>query len=189
MISFLNGTLVEVSPPLVVVECSGVGYQVSMSISSIAMLPPIGQEAKIYTHMIVRDDSHSLYGFLQPRDRELFQTLIRISGIGAKSAIGLLSALDGPALAQAVENDDIKMITRAPGIGKKNAERIIIELRDNKKLYEGEALAPIKSKALETLLALGYKATPARAALRDIDSSGRELAEIIKLALAKLSDI
>lgn len=187
MIATLEGKLAELSPPTIVIDCGGVGYELTMAISSIGKLPPIGSKVRIYTHLVVREDAHSLYGFLGQGERKLFQLLVRISGIGPKSAINLLSALDGAELARAVEGNDVKMLTAVPGIGKKNAERIIIELRDSKHLDAGAPLAPLMAQAVEALLALGYKRAAALKAVSAIDTSGKEVAEVIKLALAELA--
>ena len=136
MIASLHGTLIATTSSTVLLECNGVGYEVWLPTSSFALLPEIGAQLRLHTSLVIRDESHSLYGFFEIRERELFMTLIRISGIGAKSALGLLSALDAPALAQAVISGDAKALTRAPGIGRKNAERLLVELRGNSLLLE-----------------------------------------------------
>ena len=187
MITSLRGTLLEINPPTLVVECAGVGYEVWTPSSTFVNLSPIGSDIFLHTSQIIREDSQSLYGFINVNERKVFNMLLKISGIGAKSALALLSALDTSALATAVETNDVKTITRAPGIGRKSAERIIVELRDSNLLVIAPASNPLHTKAVEALIALGYNASTARTALGKISSKNLDLPELIKAALAELS--
>lgn len=188
MIASLRGTVVSATPPVLVLDCNGVGYEVWMPASSFASMPPSGETLRVHTTLVVRDDSHSLYGFLEAHEKELFLNLIRISGIGAKGALALLSGLDAAALARAVDTRDAKILMRAPGIGRKTAERIIVELRDKKVLHHVPAETPVLAQAVEGLIALGYPASQARAALAGVDVAGADAATLIKQALANLSN-
>ena len=188
MIASLNGTIVSATPPTLVLECNGVGYEVWMPASTFASLPEVGSTVRVHTSLVVRDDSHQLYGFLEARDRVIFLSLIRVSGIGAKSALALLSALDATDLAQAVESGNVKMLIRAPGIGRKNAERLIVELRGNPILSDVPIETPVLSQAVEALIALGYPASQARTAMAGLDSPGTDVASLVKQGLAKLSE-
>jgi Holliday junction DNA helicase RuvA len=164
MISRLSGTLLEVHPPSLVIDVHGVGYEVEASASVIDTLPPAGQPLVLVTHLQVTQDQQTLYGFSSSAERRLFRQLLKISGIGAKLALTILSGAPGETLARHVADGDSAALTRLPGIGKKTAERIIIELRD--KLDDlptttTSATAPgpagAQREAAEALRALGYK--------------------------------
>ena len=187
MIVSLRGKLIASKLPNATIECNGVGYEVMMPTSSFAQLPEIGKEVYVYTAMVVKEDSHSLFAFLSEHEKNVFNILIKISGVGAKSAIALLSALDPTSLGHAVDNNDIKMLTRAPGIGKKNAERIIIELRGKQILFDSPAVSPKYNQAVEGLIALGYSAANARTALAKISDKELDVAGLIKQALVELT--
>ena len=188
MIALLRGTIVSTAPPLLVLDCNGIGYEVWMPTSAFAALPAIGSEAQVHTSMVVREDSHNIYGFIDPQDKQIFQALIRISGIGAKSALALLSGLDALAFARAVQTGDTKQLTRAPGIGRKTAERIIIELRDKSILDGTPAEVPVMAQAVDALIALGFSASQARTAMSGLDTDGMDVAALIKQGLAKLTE-
>ena len=131
MISFLHGKLVESLPTQVIVEVAGVGYEVLIPLSSYDKLPPPGQELKLLTHFVVREDAHMLYGFMTPQERDLFRLLINtVSGIGPKIALNVLSGINVAAFRGAVANGDIKALSQISGVGKKTAERIVVELKD-----------------------------------------------------------
>lgn len=187
MIARLRGELVATEPPYAIVDCGGVGYEVMLPAPAFNELPACGNEVLLHTSMQVREDSHQLFGFLTPEERRLFLAFIKVNGVGAKSAIALLSALDPATLAQAVEEEDPKSLTRAPGIGLRSAERIIMELRGKDMMIATPALPPAHRQAVDGLVALGYTATKARGAVAGIDTKDKPVAEIIKLALAKLS--
>lgn len=187
MIALLRGRLAAAVPPHVVVECGGVGYEVMIPAPAFESLPAAGEEVVLHVSLQVREDSHSLYGFFTAAERLLFLTLVRISGVGAKSAMALLSALDPAGLAAAVEDNDPKALTKAPGIGLRSAERIVIELRGKDVLAAAPATVPAHAQAIAALVALGYSASKARGAVAGVPTKGKEVPAIIKLALAKLS--
>ncbi|NBV41912.1 Holliday junction branch migration protein RuvA, partial [bacterium] len=139
MIQFLSGILSEATEENIVVECGGVGYEVSVPTTVIANLPSIGDSIKIFTHHYIREDSQSLYGFLRTQDRLLFGTLISVSGVGPKVGIRFFSAMHADQLVNAIVAEDVRLLTSVPGVGKKLAERVIIELKDKlPKLYHLE---------------------------------------------------
>lgn len=130
MIGSLRGTLARKEPPFLVVEVGGVGYEVEAPMSTCFRLPAIGQAVQLLTHLLVREDHHTLFGFSTESERRLFRDLIKVSGVGAKTALGVLSGMNVEAFVRAVESDDVASLIRLPGIGRKTAERIVIEMRD-----------------------------------------------------------
>ncbi len=129
MIGRLRGTLVEKIPPLLLVDVQGVGYEVQVSMQTFYALPALSETVQLYTQLVVREDAHLLFGFGTAEERETFRQLVKVSGIGAKTALGILSTLSSQELAQAVAAEDVKRLSAAPGIGKKTAERMVLELR------------------------------------------------------------
>lgn len=190
MISKLTGKLIEAIPPQVVIDINGVAYEADVSMQTFYTLPPVGETVSLYTQLIVREDAHLLFGFGSHSERNTFRQLIKVSGIGAKTALGILSAMSVAELAQAVAQEDVKRLSSAPGIGKKTAERMVLELRG--KLAGGDGL-PAAAAAAEggsedvvgALLALGYSEREARAAAKDLPA-GTETGEGVRLALRKL---
>jgi Holliday junction DNA helicase RuvA len=193
MIARLAGILIHKQPPLMVIDVGGVGYEVEAPLSVFYDLPELGQPLVILTHLSIKDDSHTLYGFSSEGERTLFRQLLKISGIGAKLALTILSGASGDELARYVAERDSAALTRLPGIGKKTAERIIIELRD--KLDDipfGGAPAPGSGPALpasaigeatKALNALGYKPQEASSMVRNVAVPDMSVEEIIRLAL------
>ena len=193
MIARLAGTLIHKLPPLMVIDIAGVGYEVEAPLSVFYDLPEIGQAVVILTHLSIKDDSHTLYGFSSEGERTLFRQLLKISGIGAKLALTILSGASGDELARYVAERDAAALTRLPGIGKKTAERIIIELRDKLDyLPAGAALAAsggpapaggALGEATNALIALGYKPQEAGRMARDVAQADMAVEEIIRHAL------
>ena len=192
MIARLAGTLVSKQPPLMVIDVAGVGYEVEAPLPVFYDLPENGQPVVILTHLSVKEDSHTLYGFASEAERSLFRQLLKISGIGAKLALTILSGASGDELARYVVDRDAAALTRLPGIGKKTAERIIIELRDKlDNLPAGAAVggggkAPAGtplSEATNALIALGYKPQEAGRMARGIAQPEMSVEEIIRHAL------
>jgi len=196
MISRLRGLLLEKTPPLLLVDVQGVGYEVFAPMSSIYVLPDIGSEVTLHTHFVVREDAQQLYGFVEARDRELFRTLIKVNGVGPKLALGIMSGMESVELLRCVRSDNIKALSQIPGIGKKTAERLIIELRDKLSDWDvtaasgGTTVAQVKvgdhsGEAESALIALGYKPPEAtrlvNAALQQKPEAGSQ--ELIRLAL------
>ncbi|HPC60600.1 MAG TPA: Holliday junction branch migration protein RuvA [Verrucomicrobiota bacterium] len=177
MITFLHGKLVEALPTQVIVEVQGVGYEVLIPLSSYDKLPPVGHEVRLLTHLVIREDAHLLYGFMSATERDLFRLLINtVSGIGPKIALNILSGISPAAFRGAVANGDVKALTRISGVGKKAAERIVVELRD-KIGAAGAWEAASAQRALSAedqklndgvlaLIALGFKQVEAHDAVR-----------------------
>lgn len=172
MIGRLTGKLIEKHPPIVLIDVNGVGYEVQSSMSTFFRLPDVGQTVTLHTHFIVREDAQFLCGFIAEKERHLFRELIKVNGIGAKSALSILSSLDADTFVRCVVDGDVNMLCKTPGIGKKTAERLVLEMRDrlsqgdikNSFLSSGgagsmmDAPRTAQSDAIEALVALGYKA-------------------------------
>jgi Holliday junction DNA helicase RuvA len=193
MIGFLRGVLVAKKPPSLLLDVRGVGYEVDAPMSTFYKLPNLGEEVMLYTHLAVREDAHSLFGFISEAERLLFRTLIRVNGVGAKLALGILSGLSAEEFHRCVENQDAARLVRLPGVGKKTAERLIIELRD--RLPElptvelrgaGTLMAPAATPAedaVSALIALGFKPQEAGSLVKAVPAEGRSSEELIRLAL------
>lgn len=202
MISYVRGVLAAVEEDKVVVDVGGVGYGVYMSGQAMGKLPPIGREVKIHTYLNVKEDAMQLYGFLTRDDLSVFKLLIGVNGIGPKGGLGVLSALSPDDLRFAVLSNDVKAICAAPGIGKKTAEKLILELRDKLKLEDaldhiaGESVAledtsiygEIQSEAVQALVALGYGSTEALKAVRQVElQESMQVEDVLKLALKHMT--
>ncbi|MDO4997176.1 MAG: Holliday junction branch migration protein RuvA [Neisseria sp.] len=193
MISRLTGKLIEKQPPQVVIDVQGVAYEVDVSMQTFYLLPALNETVQLFTQLIVREDAHLLFGFATQSERATFRQLIKVSGIGAKTALGILSAMNADELAQAVAQEDVKRLSSAPGIGKKTAERMILELRG--KLATSDVATGLFAPAdgnrdesddiVSTLLALGYNEREARAAIKDIPA-GVDVGEGVRLALKNM---
>ena len=190
MIAQIKGILLGIEHQTALIDVSGVGYEVECPISTLCELPPVGQMVTLLTHFVVREDAQLLYGFFTPGDRESFRILIKISGVGPKLAIGILSGLSGDDLARAVECDDLATLTRLPGIGKKTAERLLVELR-GRMSSSGQAQATSAKSPVEDavlgLIALGYKESEARKAINAISIDPDTTPEgLIRASLKKM---
>ncbi|MGI6538032.1 MAG: Holliday junction branch migration protein RuvA [Caldicoprobacterales bacterium] len=209
MYAYITGTLEEVDRLsfYVVVEANGIGYRINVPGSVIENLPSRGETVKLYTYLHIREDVQALYGFLDREELNFFEKLITVSGVGPKVALGMLSVSSAHELAAAVITGDRKALSRAPGVGKKTAERIILELRDkidkdaikladasaaedsapmDSKGFRGRSRAGVRLEALQALQALGYHAAEAEKALSGLD--GADAAELIRQALRKLDN-
>lgn len=168
MIGRITGTLLGIEQQTALVDVGGVGYEIECPISTLCELPTVGETVTLLTHFVVREDAQLLFGFLTHDDRESFRILIKISGVGPKLAVGVLSGLSGEELAAAVERDDVATLTRLPGVGKKTAERLLVELR-GRMTSTGHTQSLVGSSPIEEavlgLIALGYKETEARKAI------------------------
>ncbi len=191
MIGLLRGVLLEKTFPQVVVSCNGVGYEVDVPMSTFYPLPRAGEEVTLLTHLVVREDAHLLFGFLTARERSVFRQLLKVSGVGPKVALAVLSGLSVDDLAAAVAADDAARLTKVPGIGKKTAERLVLELRD--KLPKAVSLARTETPAslaaadvVNALLALGYNEREAQAAVKQLPAE-LQLADAIRQALRNLA--
>jgi len=192
MIGRLSGILLEKNPPQLLVDVNGVGYEVEVPMSTFYNLPETGAKVTLLTQFVVREDAQLLYGFLSQRERETFRQLVKISGIGAKSALGILSGLSVDDLAHAVAAQDAALLMRIPGIGKKTAERLLLELRDKlttsatAAILSGGATPSGGNDVLNALLALGYNEREANAAIKQLPADS-SVSDGIRLALKSLS--
>ena len=202
VISYVKGSLAEKFEDSVVVEAGGIGYRIFVPTSVLEQLPKIGEIVKIYTYFSVREDAMSLYGFLSRQDMEMFRQLIGVNGVGPKSALGILSALSPDVLRLAVISGDAKAISKAPGVGSKTAQRIILDLKDKVKaedILDGVAesvsghsevsgVGEIGKEAIEALTALGYSASEASGVVKKVTITESMTAEdVLKAALKHLA--
>lgn len=191
MIARLSGTLLEKTPPLVLIDCNGVGYECEVPMSTFYNLPALGEKVVMLTHFVVREDAQLLYGFGSSQERATFRQLLKVNGIGAKSALSILSGLSIDELVQAVALQETTMLTRVPGVGKKTAERLLLELKD-KFTIDGVAAMnsnqpkSASSDVLNALLALGYNEREALASVKLLDKDV-SVTDGIKQALKLLS--
>jgi Holliday junction DNA helicase RuvA len=190
MIGRLSGILLEKNPPQLLVECNGVGYEVDVPMSTFYNLPGMGEKVVLLTHLAVREDAHLLYGFGTAEERKVFKQLIRISGVGARTALAILSGMSVADLSQAITLQEAGRLTRIPGIGKKTAERLLLELKGKLGADLGAAGGIAHTDATadisNALAALGYSDKEAMLALKQIPA-GSGVSEGIKLALKVLS--
>jgi Holliday junction DNA helicase RuvA len=191
MIGRLSGTLLEKTPPLVLIDCNGVGYECEVPMSTFYNLPAIGDKVVMLTHFVVREDAQLLYGFGTSQERATFRQLLKVNGIGAKSALSILSGLSIGDLVQAVALQEPSMLTRVPGVGKKTAERLLLELKDKFTIDGVAAMNEHQPKSatsdvLNALLALGYNEREAVAAVKLLDKE-ISVTDGIKQALKLLS--
>lgn len=193
MIGRLRGELVRKAPPWLMLDVGGVGYELEAPMSTFYQLPELGQTVALYTHLQVREDAHTLYGFVNNSDRELFRSLLRISGVGAKMALAILSGMDAGAFRRCIQDGDTASLTRLPGIGRKTAERLVVEMRDRiDGLPETFQAGPAPGRAapedpvedaVRALVALGYKPPEASRMVRGVQTRERSSEDIIRLAL------
>lgn len=198
MIGFLRGVLALKAPPQLVVDVNGVGYEVDAPMSTFYSLPAVGAQVKLLTHLIVREDAHLLYAFATDDERRLFRALLKVTGVGPKVALGVLSGITLEAFLQCLEAEDANALVRIPGIGRKTAERIIIELRDRAKalaseggaeFLPGAAAAPVgaQAEAFSALVALGYKPPEVTRLLKTVATEGASTEDLIRKALQQVA--
>jgi len=194
MIGFLKGRLAAKQPPTLMIDVGGVGYELEAPMSTFYGLPAVGEPVAVFTHLVVREDAHILYGFGGESERRLFRALLKISGVGPKIALGILSGASVDDFLRTVEAEDAALLTRIPGIGRKTAERVIIEMRDSVKKLAGAAptaggpiglghTSSAQSEAFSALIALGYKPPEITRLLNSIDEPGLSTTEMIRRAL------
>ncbi len=193
MIGFLRGRLVIKKPPHLLIDVNGVGYELDAPMSTFYGLPEVGTEVALHTHLLVREDAQTLYGFATETDRKLFRTLIRISGVGAKLALTILSGISVEGFLRCVEEEDSATLVQLPGVGKKTAARLIVEMRD--RIQAEELLSSSSDKqglavshgsqgeAFGALVALGYKPAEVTRMLKGLDSDNLATEELIRQAL------
>jgi len=190
MIGSLRGRITSKTPPQLTVEVGGVGYEVEAPMSTFFQLPSLGEEVRLLTHLVVREDAHVLYGFASGEERRLFRALIKVSGVGPKIALALLSGISVAAFAECVQREDIAALTRIPGVGRKTAERLIVEMRDRLSgPPPGSGAAAIaagtsaESEAYGALVALGYRPAEAARLLKAAGPGTHSTEELIRRAL------
>jgi holliday junction DNA helicase RuvA len=195
MIAHLRGRLLSKHPNEAIVEAGGVGYDVTISVPTFSDLPAVGVEVALHIHTHVREDALALYGFLRTSEKQLFEKLISVSGIGPKLAITILSGMPADEMAGAIRGNDVAKLTRIPGIGKKTAERMVLELRDKlPKEAFGEvamlpSISPVEEDVLSALMNLGYQRQAAERALATVSKNGKSISfdVMFREALAALS--
>lgn len=197
MIGRLRGVIVEKRPPWLLLDVGGGGYELEAPMSTFYDLPATGESVTLYTHLAVKEDSHSLYGFASERERALFRSLIRVSGVGPRMALGILSGIRAEDFVRCIELQDSATLTRLPGIGKKTAERLLIEMRDRVNDLHGvpavraKGAAPAviaddpQSEAISALVALGYKPAEATRLVQSVAAAATTTEQIIRLALQR----
>ena len=195
MIGFLRGRLARKQPPALVIDVGGVGYELEAPMSTFYGLPPLGDSVELHTHLVVREDAHLLYGFATGTERQLFRDLLRVSGVGPKIGLAILSGISVDAFLLCVEAQDAASLTRIPGIGRKTAERLLVEMRDRIRALGGGAAAaePLaggggdggsaRAEAHAALVALGYKPAEVLRLIRAVDAEGISTEELIRRAL------
>jgi Holliday junction DNA helicase RuvA len=191
VIGRLRGRLVRKTPPALIVDVNGVGYELEAPMSTFYHLPEVGSEVELATHLVVREDAHLLYGFATEDERRLFRDLLRVTGIGPKIGLALLSGIDVDTFMRCVEAQDVDALTRIPGIGRKTAERLLIEMRDRiRALGQLAASVPVagsvagaRAEAYAALVALGYRPVEVNRLLQGVDQEGAGTEELIRRAL------
>ena len=194
MISSVRGRLTSKQAPQIVVECAGVGYEIETPMSTFLDLPVIGSDLFIHTHLLVREDAQILYGFSTEDERLMFRTLLKVNRVGAKMALGILSAMSTSAFRRCVELEDTTAMSKIPGVGKKTAERLIIEMRDRIDIVApgGGKAAPLsaevsaRNEAIDALVALGYKPKEVNRLIEKLDTDDKTAEDIIRLALKQV---
>lgn len=198
MIGQLSGKVIERTSSQVVIDVGGVGYELDAPISTLFALPETNELVTLFTHFVVREDAQLLFGFLRRSDRDMFRVLIKVNGVGPKLGVAILSGMDGAALVRCVEDDDVSTLVKLPGIGKKTAERLLIELRDKVKVFaspsdDGVKSAPLfghsessESEAESALIALGYKPQDAAKAVKRVAEPGATVEFLVKSALKSM---
>ncbi len=194
MIAHIEGILSEKNADSVVIDCQGVGYELSVSMSTLAACPAAGKSVKLYTYLAVREDGVELYGFLSREEKRMFMRLIGVSGVGPKSALGILGVLSVHDLSVALVTGDAAALSRAPGVGKKTAQRLVLELKDKVSNDELTGSSPAfvpaahsaEAEAIEALMALGYASSEAARAVSQVSGTSDKANDLIFQALKKL---
>ncbi len=199
MIGRIRGVLVDKKPPEIQIDVAGICYEVQVPMSTLYQLPELGKELTLHTHFVVREDAQLLYGFFEEKDKSMFRSLIKINGVGPKMALGILSSMEANEFVRAVRSNDINAMVKMPGIGKKTAERLLIEMRDRLKDWDAEegntkesvsASASITSDAETALTSLGYKPQQAAHAIAAVLKTNPEIQgseELIRHSLKSMA--
>ncbi|WP_100752950.1 Holliday junction branch migration protein RuvA [Vibrio salilacus] len=204
MIGRLRGILIEKQPPQLLIEVNGIGYEVQMPMSCFYELPNVGEEAIIYTHFVVREDAQLLYGFNHVKERALFREVIKANGVGPKLGLGILSGMTASQFVASVEREDVSTLVKLPGVGKKTAERLVVEMKDRLKGWgAGDLFTPFtdaaetdsspqlaqssaEEEAVSALLALGYKPTQASKVVSQVMKANMSSEQLIREALKSM---
>ncbi len=206
MIGRLRGVLLEKQPPEVLLDVSGVGYEIQLPMSSFYSLPELGQEAIIHIHFVVREDAQLLYGFADKHERAMFRELIKVNGVGPKLALAILSGMSANQFVQCIHNDALSTLVKLPGVGKKTAERLLVEMKDRLKNWTGaDLLTPesdkmafaddfgstlvssnAKEEAISALVALGYKPALAEKSIKQVYQEGMDCEALIRSSLKSM---
>ncbi len=190
MIGFIRGVLIDKTPPTALIDVRGVGYEIDVPMSTLFKLPDIGVELQLLTHLVVREDQHTLYGFLSDAERSLFRELIKVNGVGAKMALGVLSAVSVEDFARFVQEDDKAALCKVPGIGRKKAERLILDMRDRIEplagaiALSGSVGGAVSGEAFHALVGLGYSSTEVRKMLKSVPEGLETTEQILQAALS-----
>jgi holliday junction DNA helicase RuvA len=191
VIGHLRGRLVRKAPPALIVDVNGVGYELEAPMSTFYRLPELGSEVELHTHLVVREDAHLLYGFATEDERRLFRDLLRVTGIGPKIGLALLSGIDVDTFMRCVEAQDAEALTRIPGVGRKTAERLLVEMRDRIRALgqmpagsaKSDAAVGARAEAYAALVALGYRPVEVNRLLQAVEQEGAGTEELIRRAL------
>ena len=193
MIGRVQGNILEKSPHQVVVDVQGLGYEIEIPLTTYFLLGDTGSRVTLFTHQVVREDAHLLFGFYTATERELFRALIKVNSVGPKLAVAILSGVDAAAFSRCIQNNDVKTLTSLPGVGKKTAERLIIELRDRLPVLAPGAqqvlpqVADFLADAETALIGLGYKHQDAARVLGQLEDQDASVENLIRQALKALS--
>jgi Holliday junction DNA helicase RuvA len=197
VIGRLRGTLAEKQPPHVILDVNGIGYELEVPMTTLYRLPSVGEPLTLHIHLVVREDAQLLYGFYEKRERELFRELIRLNGVGPKLALALMSSLEVDELIRCVQAQDTSVLTKVPGVGKKTAERLLVELKDRFKSWENlpgmaqlvvepnaaSRVSSAENDAVSALISLGYKPQEASRAVSAVKGEGLSSEDLIRSAL------
>ncbi len=200
MISRLQGILIGKIPPTILVDVGGVGYEVDIPMTTLYDLPQVGKTITLYTHLAIREDAHQLFGFLTEADRRLFRELIKVNGIGGRTALGILSGMNALDLIECIRSENLVLLCKIPGIGKKTAERLVIEMRDRLKTWnqqptgaditrittDGNSPETSKDEAIAALIALGYRPNDAQKSVEKCYNDGVSSEDLIRQALKNM---
>lgn len=193
MIGFLRGIIIKKQPPLLLLDVQGVGYEVEAPMTTFYALPEVKNEVEIFTHLIIRDDAHLLFGFATENERHMFRTLIKVNGVGAKMGLTILSGMEANEFAQCIKNSDVDRLVKLPGVGKKTAERLIVEMRDRlsgfAETVSTQGSKPVNintdpvNEAVSALIGLGYKPAEASRFVMSVANDDMSSEELIREAL------
>jgi Holliday junction DNA helicase RuvA len=194
MIGRIQGQLVEVSENTILVDAGGVCYELEITTTALTRLPPGDSPVQLYTHFVVREDAQLLYGFANREERNLFRALIRINGVGPKLALSLISSVALAELARSVQNNDTTLLTRVPGVGRKTAERLLVELKDTlanvvivEEINAGRGQSQVAIEAEQALVALGYRPAEAQRVVSSVEVEAASTEEVVRAALRRIA--